>query len=89
MDALLINQIAFYENPVRFTQMIGGLCDELEAHVARGEGVAPKGTPRLMFAGCPMAVPNWKLPYIIESSGAVIVGEESCVGTRDTARPGG
>jgi benzoyl-CoA reductase/2-hydroxyglutaryl-CoA dehydratase subunit BcrC/BadD/HgdB len=31
-----------------------------------------------------MAVPNWKLPYVIESSGAVIVGEESCIGTRNT-----
>ena len=29
-----------------------------------------------------MAVPNWKLPMLIESSGAVIVGEESCVGER-------
>lgn len=27
-----------------------------------------------------MAVPNWKLPWIVETSGAVIVGEESCVG---------
>jgi benzoyl-CoA reductase/2-hydroxyglutaryl-CoA dehydratase subunit BcrC/BadD/HgdB len=25
-----------------------------------------------------------KLPYIVESSGAVIVGEESCIGTRNT-----
>lgn len=31
-----------------------------------------------------MAVPNWKLPYIVEGSGAVIVGEESCIGTRNT-----
>lgn len=31
-----------------------------------------------------MAVPNWKLPWIIESSGAVIVGEESCIGERGT-----
>jgi len=37
-----------------------------------------------VLAGCPMAVPNWKLPYIIESSGAVISGIESCVGTRNT-----
>jgi benzoyl-CoA reductase/2-hydroxyglutaryl-CoA dehydratase subunit BcrC/BadD/HgdB len=29
-----------------------------------------------------MAVPNWKLPWIVETSGAVIVGEESCVGER-------
>jgi benzoyl-CoA reductase/2-hydroxyglutaryl-CoA dehydratase subunit BcrC/BadD/HgdB len=31
-----------------------------------------------------MAVPNWKVPAIVESAGAVIVGEESCVGERST-----
>ena len=31
-----------------------------------------------------MAVPNWKLPFVVEGSGAVIVGEESCIGTRAT-----
>ena len=31
-----------------------------------------------------MAVPNWKLPFIIETTGAIIVGEESCVGERGT-----
>ena len=36
------------------------------------------------MSGCPMAVPNWKLPWIIETSSAVIVGEESCVGERGT-----
>ncbi len=83
-DALLINQISFYDDPVRFTAKINELCDEIEKRIATGEGVAPKGTPRLMLAGCPMAVPNWKLPYVIESAGAVIVGEESCIGTRNT-----
>ena len=83
-DVLLVNQIAFYDDPPRFTEKIGALCDELEARVDRGEGVVPKGTPRVMVAGCPMAVPNWKLPFVIESSGAVMVGEESCVGTRNT-----
>ncbi len=83
-DALLVNQISFYDDPVRFTEKIGLLCDELEEQVKAGKGVAPKEVPRLMLSGCPMAVPNWKLPYIIESSGAVIVGEESCIGTRNT-----
>lgn len=82
-DALLINQISFYEDPVRFTAKINELCDEMEGRIANGEGVAPKGTPRLLLAGCPMAVPNWKLPYVVESSGAVVVGEESCIGTRN------
>ncbi len=82
-DVLLINQVSFYDDPVRFTAKIGELCDELEKRVRAGEGVVPAGTPRLMLSGCPMAVPNWKLPYIIESSGAVVVGEESCIGTRN------
>jgi benzoyl-CoA reductase/2-hydroxyglutaryl-CoA dehydratase subunit BcrC/BadD/HgdB len=83
-DALLINQISFYDDPERFTLKIGELCDELEERLKAGEGVAPAETPRLMLSGCPMAVPNWKLPYVVESSGAVIVGEESCIGTRNT-----
>ena len=83
-DVLLINQISFYDDPVRFTENIGKLCDELEGRVKAGDGIVPAETPRLMLSGCPMAVPNWKLPYVIESSGAVVVGEESCIGTRNT-----
>ncbi|MBP8645808.1 MAG: 2-hydroxyacyl-CoA dehydratase [Syntrophobacteraceae bacterium] len=83
-DVLLVNQVSFYDDPARFTQSIVKLCDELEERVKAGQGVVPSGTPRLMLSGCPMAVPNWKLPYIIESSGAVIVGEESCIGRRNT-----
>jgi len=82
-DVLLINQIGFYDDPVRFTENIEKLCDEIEGRVKAGEGVVSGETPRLMLSGCPMAVPNWKLPYIVESSGAVIVGEESCIGTRN------
>jgi benzoyl-CoA reductase/2-hydroxyglutaryl-CoA dehydratase subunit BcrC/BadD/HgdB len=84
LDALLVNQVAFYDNPPRFTESVNKICDELEQRRKQGEGVFPKGTPRVLVAGCPMAVPNWKLPAIVENSGAVIVGEESCVGERGT-----
>jgi benzoyl-CoA reductase/2-hydroxyglutaryl-CoA dehydratase subunit BcrC/BadD/HgdB len=83
-DVILANQISFYDDPVRFTAKINELCDELEARVKAGEGIVPKETPRLLLSGCPMAVPNWKVPFVIESSGAVVVGEESCIGTRNT-----
>jgi benzoyl-CoA reductase/2-hydroxyglutaryl-CoA dehydratase subunit BcrC/BadD/HgdB len=82
LDALLVNQVAFYDDPSRFTDAINKICDELEVRVKEGAGVAPGGTPRILVVGCPMAVPNWKLPAIIETSGGVIVGEESCVGER-------
>ncbi len=84
LDALLINQIFFFDDPVRFTEAVNKLCDELEERVKEGAGVFPKGTTRILISGCPMAVPNWKVPAIVESSNAVIVGEESCIGERGT-----
>jgi benzoyl-CoA reductase/2-hydroxyglutaryl-CoA dehydratase subunit BcrC/BadD/HgdB len=84
LDALLANQVYFYDDPTRFTASVSKLCDELEQRVTRGIGVSTSTTPRLVISGCPMAVPNWKLPAIIESAGAVIVGEESCIGERGT-----
>jgi benzoyl-CoA reductase/2-hydroxyglutaryl-CoA dehydratase subunit BcrC/BadD/HgdB len=84
LDGLLMNQVYFYDDPDRFTSSVNAICDELEQRVKKHEGVAPKGTPRILVSGCPMAVPNWKLPTIIEKTGAVIVGEESCVGERGT-----
>lgn len=83
LDALLINQISFYDDPVRFTDMLNKLCDELDERVKNGNGVFSKDTPRILVSGSPMAIPNWKLPFIIETSGAVIVGEEACVGERN------
>ncbi len=84
LDALLINQVFFYDDPIRFTDSVNKICDELEERISNGSGTSPKGSPRILLSGCPMAVPNWKLPWIIETSGAAIVGEESCVGERGT-----
>ncbi len=84
LDALLINQVFFYDDPVRFTGSVEKINEELQARIVAGKGVAPKDTPRLVVSGCPMAVPNWKLHGIVESSGAVIVGDETCVGDRGT-----
>jgi len=81
-DMLLIQQIAFYDDPVRFTGQVNKLCAELEVRIKENNAVAPKQTPRIMVSGTPMALPNWKLHNIIEGSGAVIVNEESCIGTR-------
>lgn len=81
-DALLISQIAFYDDPARFTQMTNKLCDELEKRVADGVSVMPAGTKRIMLTGTPLAIPNWKLHNIVETSGAAVVCEEMCTGTR-------
>ena len=83
LDALLINQVSFYDDPVRFTGSVNAIADELEARVKKGEGAVAKDLPRILLSGCPMAVPNWKVPHLIETGGAVVVGEESCVGMRN------
>ena len=82
LDALLIDQISFNDDPVRFTAKVNELCDELDERVKKGVDVAPKDAPRLMISGCPMAIPNWKLHSIAQEAGATVVTEESCVGTR-------
>ena len=45
LDALLINQISFYDDPIRFTTKLDELCDELEERVKQGIGVAPEEHP--------------------------------------------
>ncbi|MCB2182702.1 MAG: 2-hydroxyacyl-CoA dehydratase family protein [Desulfobulbaceae bacterium] len=81
-DALLLEQIAFYDEPVRFAEKVNELCDELEERVKNDDGVADKSAPRVMVSGTPMALPNWKVHNLIETAGAVVVNEESCIGTR-------
>jgi benzoyl-CoA reductase/2-hydroxyglutaryl-CoA dehydratase subunit BcrC/BadD/HgdB len=84
LDALLINQISFYDDPIRFTNSVNALCDELELRIQEKNGVFAADTPRILLSGCPMAIPNWKLPHIIETTNASIVGEELCTGERGT-----
>ncbi len=81
-DALLVTQIAFYDDPSRCAQMANQLSEELEERISRKEGVFPEDTLRIMISGTPMAIPNWKLHHIVETSGAAVVVEESCTGTR-------
>ena len=81
-DVLLITQIAFYDDPTRFAAQVNALCDELDKRVAQGEGVFPANAPRILITGTPMAIPNWKLHHVLESSGAAVVVEELCTGVR-------
>ncbi|MBP7734449.1 MAG: 2-hydroxyacyl-CoA dehydratase [Spirochaetes bacterium] len=83
-DALLVNQVSFYDNPERFTDSVAKLCDELEERGKKKISIGEAGAKKILVSGCPMAVPNWKVPFVVETSGATIVAEESCVGERNT-----
>lgn len=82
VDALFVNQLSFIDDTARFTENANALAAELEARVERGEGAYAQPGPRILITGCPMALPNWKVPHLVETSGGMVVAEESCVGTR-------
>ena len=81
-DTLLMTQISFFDDPERCATMCNKLADELEERVKNGVSVVEKGTKRILLTGTPLAIPNWKLHNIIETSGAAVVCEEMCTGTR-------
>ena len=77
-----MSQIAFFDDPERCTTMCNNLATELEDRNKEGISVFKAGTKRILVSGTPMAIPNWKLHHIIETSGAAVVCEETCTGTR-------
>jgi benzoyl-CoA reductase/2-hydroxyglutaryl-CoA dehydratase subunit BcrC/BadD/HgdB len=86
-DALLVSQVAFYDDPDREIQMLTKLAEELEKRVKESIGVVNKGGKRILISGTPMAIPNWKMHHLIETSGASVVCEETCTGTRYFENP--
>ncbi|MDX1810037.1 MAG: double-cubane-cluster-containing anaerobic reductase [Sulfurospirillaceae bacterium] len=81
-DGLFVTQVGFMDDPVRYTQKVNELCDELEKRVEKKVSVFEKDTPRLMVLGTPFAPPNWKLHGAVETTGGAIINEESCIGHR-------
>ncbi|MHB1421477.1 MAG: 2-hydroxyacyl-CoA dehydratase, partial [Bacillota bacterium] len=82
LDALTVVQLGMQDEVTRFIEKVNLLCDELENRIADGVGVTQKRALRVLIAGSPMSFPNWRLHSIVEKNDAVVVCEESCVGTR-------
>jgi len=82
LDALVVMQAALNDEPIRFTEKLNVLNKELEERVAKGILPFAKGVKRIMISGCPSVMGNWKVHSLIEKSGAAIVIDETCTGTR-------
>jgi benzoyl-CoA reductase/2-hydroxyglutaryl-CoA dehydratase subunit BcrC/BadD/HgdB len=81
-DALVVMQMALSDEPERFCNALEALVAELRLRVSQGVSPFPPGTPRVLVAGCPCVLGNWKLHHVIETCGAAVVGDESCTGAR-------
>ncbi len=84
-DALLVNQMAMWDDIKRWTEKTEALCDELDKRAAAKAWACPPDTPRVVVTGTPMFWPdNWKLPTLIEEATprGLLVGDEMCSGDR-------
>lgn len=78
-DALKLFQMSYLLDINTVTAILENLVVELEERIKNKEGYSGK---RILIAGCPMVAGNTKIPEIVESIGGIVVGEESCTGTR-------
>lgn len=78
-DALKIFQRSFLLDIKDRLAILKEVISELEERVKNGEGYTGK---RILVAGCPMVAGNTKIVDIIEEVGGLVVGEETCTGTR-------
>jgi benzoyl-CoA reductase/2-hydroxyglutaryl-CoA dehydratase subunit BcrC/BadD/HgdB len=81
-DALLVTQLALTDDSQRLVINVNKLNKELESRVNRKVGVFPAEAQRIMVAGCPTVAPNWKIHHLVETSGGVVVCDETCTGFR-------
>lgn len=81
-DTLVVTQAALIDDPARFTAELGLLNEELVGRRRASVSPFPPGAKRIMIAGCPSVLGNWKVHHVVESAGAAIVADETCTGTR-------
>jgi benzoyl-CoA reductase/2-hydroxyglutaryl-CoA dehydratase subunit BcrC/BadD/HgdB len=81
-DALEVLNAYFYDEVDSWTAALAALNDELEERVEKGIHVAPPRAARILLTGSPMVFPNWKVPFIIEDLGGILVADEFCTSQR-------
>ena len=81
-DVFMVTNAYFFDNIENWTEAVDRLNGELEKRVEEKFSAAQRRAPRLLFTGSPAIFPNLKLPMLIEESGGVIVGDETCSSNR-------
>ncbi|MCE5251623.1 2-hydroxyacyl-CoA dehydratase family protein [bacterium] len=81
-DALVVMQVALFDEPERFCTKLEVLIHELQERVKNNVSPFTPGAARFLVAGSPSVMGNWKVHHIVETSGGAVVCDESCTGTR-------
>jgi benzoyl-CoA reductase/2-hydroxyglutaryl-CoA dehydratase subunit BcrC/BadD/HgdB len=78
-DALLVTNLAIYDDISRWTAQVETLCNEL----VNLKPINNSSSPRIMLTGSPVVFPTWKIPILTEESGGVIVIDDICTGSKE------
>ena len=79
---------AFSYLPVeQWSQQLHRLNQELARRKKDQHYVSKDKQPRIMITGSPVIFPNIKIPLLIEETGGILVGDETCMGERSLYDP--
>jgi benzoyl-CoA reductase/2-hydroxyglutaryl-CoA dehydratase subunit BcrC/BadD/HgdB len=78
--ALLITYLSAMDDPIRWTEHVNTLCTYIETKLDTTTPITNTKSPRVLLTGSPLVFPSWKIPLLLEESGAVIVADDLCTG---------
>ena len=56
--------------------------ESLKRNISQKKTVTSKKLPRILLTGSPIVFPNVKIPLLIEETGGIVAGDETCMGER-------
>ncbi|MGY4884713.1 MAG: double-cubane-cluster-containing anaerobic reductase [Nanobdellota archaeon] len=78
-DVYIIMQVAFFDDIRRWMEQLSNVLKEVKENIINKKFVSEKGAPKIILTGSPLIWPNMKILNILEESGAIIVGDDTCV----------
>ena len=81
VDMFMVMSCYFIDEQASWQAAVKTLLAECEARPA-DQQVGKAHSPRVVFTGSPAIFPNLKTPLLVEESGGLIVGDESCSSSR-------
>jgi benzoyl-CoA reductase/2-hydroxyglutaryl-CoA dehydratase subunit BcrC/BadD/HgdB len=82
VDAFLVTSAYLFDNIENWTMAVAELNRELEKRRKQSLGACNRPVLRFLFTGSPPIFPNIRVPIIVEQTGAVIVADDTCSGSR-------
>ena len=85
--AMAIMNAAAYMPAEDWAAALCNVNSSLKSRAKNGQLVTNKKLPRILLTGSPVVFPNMKIPLLIEETGGIVAGDETCMGERGLYDP--